>query len=85
VRPALARYDEIARIVTGKAWAAADDGIAWIQALGDALHVPGLAAYGLAPADFPVIVERTSRSSSMRGNPIELTREEMTEVLEQAL
>ena len=83
--PALARYDEIARIVTGKAWAAADDGIAWIQALGDALQVPGLAAYGLAPADFPVIVEKTSRSSSMRGNPIKLTRAEMTNILEQAL
>ncbi|MCD6285808.1 MAG: iron-containing alcohol dehydrogenase [Anaerolineae bacterium] len=83
--PALARYDEIARIVTGKAWAEADDGIAWIQALGNALQVPGLAAYGLASADFPVIVEKTSRSSSMRGNPIKLTVEEMTEILEQAL
>lgn len=83
--PALARYDEIARIVTGNTSATADDGIAWIQTLGDALHVPGLAAYGLAPADFPVIIEKTSRSSSMRGNPIKLTAEEMTEILEQAL
>jgi len=83
--PALARYDEISRIVTGNTLATADDGIAWIQALGDALQVPGLAAYGLAPSDFSVIVEKTSRSSSMRGNPVKLTHEEMAEILDQAL
>ncbi|MCJ7738503.1 MAG: iron-containing alcohol dehydrogenase, partial [Anaerolineae bacterium] len=42
--PALARYDETAKIVTGNKSATADDGSAWIQALGDALQVPGLAA-----------------------------------------
>jgi len=83
--PALARYDEIARILTGHHAAVADNGIAWIQELGQALELPGLATYGMSPADFPAIIAKSSRSSSMRGNPIALTPAELAHVLEQAL
>jgi len=49
------------------------------------LHVPPLSTYGLTEADFPLLIEKAARSSSMKGNPISLTAEEMREVLARAL
>ncbi|HIQ04183.1 MAG TPA: iron-containing alcohol dehydrogenase [Anaerolineae bacterium] len=82
---ALCRYDEIAQILTGDAGATANDGITWVQELCEALHVPSLASYGVTPADFPMLIEKASVASSMQGNPIKLTREEMQEILTRAL
>ncbi len=44
------------------------------------LNVPPLRTYGVPQADIPDLVEKAARSSSMKGNPIELTREEMMEI-----
>ena len=81
----LRRYDEVAQILTGDAAATADDGVAWVQELGDALQVPSLASYGVTEEHFPLLIEKASASSSMKGNPILLTPEEMRDVLERAL
>ena len=83
--PALRRYDEIARLLTGNDGATADDGVAWVQELCQALQVPPLGSYGMTKADLPSVVEKSSAASSMRGNPLELTSEEMREILERAL
>ena len=82
---ALRRYDEIARLLTGNERATAADGVAWVRELCAALRIPPLSAYGMTEADFPALMEKASRASSMRGNPIKLTAEEMEEVLARAL
>jgi len=82
---ALRRYDEIARILTGNERATADDGVAWVQELCDALRIPSLASYGVTPDNFPVLIEKASVASSMKGNPIVLTPDEMREILVRAL
>jgi len=82
---ALRRYDEVAQMLTGEAHATAGDGVAWVQELCDALRVPGLVAYGVTEADLPVLVEKSAVASSMQGNPIRLTAEEMEEILRRAL
>ena len=82
---ALPRYDEIARILTGNPQAQAADGIAWVHALCQALEIPPLSTYGLTRDDIPRVVERGAAASSMKGNPIPLTPEEMTEILTRAL
>jgi alcohol dehydrogenase class IV len=81
----LRRYDEIARLLTGSACAEADDGVRWVRAMCSALHTPGLATYGVTPADFPVLVEKAAVASSMKANPITLTHEELREILERVL
>ena len=83
--PALQRYDEIARILTGDDSATADDGVAWAQDLCQALQVPSLASYGMTQEDLTSVVEKSSAASSMRGNPIELTTGELRDILERAL
>jgi len=82
---ALARYDEIARILTGHSGALAEDGVAWVTSLAAALNVPSLAAYGVTTADFPALVEKTAIASSTKANPIVLTPEELGEILTLAL
>ncbi len=82
---ALQRYDEVARILTGHDTAIAADGVAWVEALCRDLQVPGLAAYGLTETDFPVLIEKAQKASSMKGNPIQLTAEELGEILGRAL
>ena len=82
---ALRRYDEIARILTGNERATADDGVAWVRELCQALAVPSLTSYGVTEQDFPLLIEKASVSSSMKGNPIKLTADEMWEILSRAL
>lgn len=80
----IARYDEVAQILTGKPAAKAADGVAWVQELCAALAVPPLATFGVTEDDFPAIVERSKDASSMKGNPIALTDEELTSILARA-
>jgi alcohol dehydrogenase class IV len=81
---ALRRYDEVGQILTGDASATADDAVAWVQKLCNALQVPPLSSYGVTEEDFPLLIEKASVSSSMQGNPIKLTPEEMGEILARA-
>ncbi len=83
--PVLARYVEVAQLLTGDQGATVDEGVAWLHDLCDELAVPGLSTYGMTVDDIPAAVEAAGRSSSMRGNPITLTDEELTAVLERAL
>lgn len=82
--PALARFDDIARILTGSPSAKALDGLAWVRNLCSALKVPPLGDFGLNEKDFPSIAVDSRKSSSMKGNPVELTDSELIEVLKKA-
>jgi len=81
---ALARYDEIAQLLTGTAAAQAVDGVRWVQELCEALKVPPLTEFGLKEQDFPTVVAKSQKSSSMKGNPITLTGDELMEILKKA-
>ena len=83
--PALARYDEIGRILVGDGAARAADGVDWVRRLADELKVYPLATYGISAADVPLVVEKASAASSMKANPIKLSAEELAEVLRRAL
>ena len=79
--PALARYTAIARLVTGRNDASAEDGIEWVRALSAELEIPPLRAWGIAASDLPGVVEKAARASSMQANPLPLTGEELQAVL----
>jgi alcohol dehydrogenase class IV len=82
--PALARYDEIAQLLTGKSTARATDGVTWVQNLCRELKVPALSESGLTEQNFPEAVAKAQKSSSMKGNPITLTDDELLEILTEA-
>jgi alcohol dehydrogenase class IV len=81
----MTRYDEVARLMTGRPHATAPDGVAWIAALCQNLEIPPLRTYGVAESDLPVLVEKAAQASSMKGNPIVLTEEELREIVSRAL
>jgi alcohol dehydrogenase class IV len=83
--PVLARYQEVAAILTGDAHAQPADGARWVQDLVDILDIPDLGAYGVKREHIPELVEKSARASSMKGNPIQLTEIEMGAILEQSL
>ena len=83
--PALERYAEVARLLTGRAEATAADAVTVLTDLVADLDVPGLSAWGVSEADVPPVVAASARSSSMRGNPIELTEDERAAILRRAL
>jgi alcohol dehydrogenase class IV len=78
--PALQRYADIARLLTGRPEASAEDGIDWVRALCAELDVPLLRAWGIAEADLPGVVEKAARASSMQANPLPLTDAELLQV-----
>ncbi|MCC7209473.1 MAG: iron-containing alcohol dehydrogenase [Anaerolineae bacterium] len=83
--PALARYTEIARLITSDPAATAEQGVAWALELTRALRIPRLGEYGIGPADLPQLVEKSAVASSMQGNPIPLTMDELRDILARAL
>jgi len=82
---ALARYEEIARIVTKDSSATVDDAVQWVSQLCRQLAIPGLSTYGITEKDLAVLVEKSKAASSMMGNPILLTDEELREILAASL
>ncbi len=83
--PALGRYSEVARILTGSLTATITDGLAWLEALCTDLAVPPLSRFGVNENAFPQIMAQAQKASSMKGNPIELTEDELASILRQAL
>ena len=83
--PALERYAAIARRLTGRGDATADDGVDWVRGLCAELSVPPLRAWGIAEADLPGIVDKAARASSMKANPLSLTSEELLALAAAAL
>ena len=82
---ALRRYDEIARTLTGSGTAKAGDGVEWVKELCETFRIPSLASYGMSVEDFPELIESVDRASSTKGNPVQLTKDEMLRILTRAL
>lgn len=82
---ALNRYEEVARLLTGKHNATANDGVDWVGQLVSELKIPPLSTYGVTEPDLPEIVEKSKNASSMKANPIVLTDAELTGALKKAI
>lgn len=83
--PALTRYTEIAGWVTGSPNATVNDLSSWLSELRMALHIPSLSEFGMGSNDLDDLVEKSAVASSMKVNPLTLTRPEMREILEMGL
>jgi alcohol dehydrogenase class IV len=84
-QPVLDRYTEAARALTGQPAASIDDGLAWLRETITMLGIPGLAAFGIGPADADDVAVKAARSSSMQGNPVPLSHDDLRAILLAAL
>lgn len=78
---ALGRYQEVARLLTGRANATAEDAITWTREICQELKISPLKAYGIKEQEVPELIAEAAKASSMKGNPLLLTPEELREVL----
>ncbi len=81
----LRRYEEVARLVTGSATATAEVGVGWASKLVADLGIPGLGHYGLKREHVAELVGKAAHASSMKANPLPLTPEELSAILQRAL
>ena len=79
------RYGEVARWLTGRSDASADDGVAWVRELVASLHIPRLAAHGVKPGSVAEIVVRAKSASSMKANPVALNDLQLADILAHAM
>jgi alcohol dehydrogenase class IV len=84
-RTVRSRFDEIGRLLTGRPGADAEDGVRWLLALVAELQIPPLRHYGVTSDHVDAIVDQSTRASSMKGNPIDLTRDELAAILSAAI
>ncbi len=83
--PALPRYDEIARMLTGNAKAVAAEGIAWVRNLRQDLQIPLLSHHGISEKDVAAVCEKAAVASSMKANPVQLSSDELQSILKSCL
>lgn len=79
------RFAEVARLLTGKASATVDDAARWLKNLRRTLDIPTLSDLGLATADVPTIAAQALKASSMKGNPVPLSKTHVVEIIERAM
>jgi alcohol dehydrogenase class IV len=84
-QPALERYAQAARLLTGDPVASVHDGLGWIRQTLTLLAVPGLGAFGIRPQHAGEIAAKALMSSSMHGNPVALSHGDLEAVLRRAL
>ena len=82
---ALDRYAEIARILTADAPATPEAGAEWIRSLTVTFRIPPLSQFGLRIEDFPVLAEKASQASSMKGNPVSLGVGDIIQILSKTI
>jgi alcohol dehydrogenase class IV len=83
--PALGRYEEVARVLSGDLVTSAESAVAWLRRLVADLGIPGLGTYGVDDATIAELVDKAAQASSMKANPVELTRSELAAIVRQAL
>ena len=83
--PALGRYREIARLLTGETETMEESGVEWVRELCHDLGIPRLGAHGLGVRHVEELCLKASQASSMKANPLTLTPAELREILTAAI
>lgn len=81
----LFKFHEVAKILTDNEKATAADGILWVKELVRIVKIPTLSEFGVVQNDFPELVEKAQKASSMKGNPVKLDEKQLTSILEKSL
>jgi alcohol dehydrogenase class IV len=78
------RHREAARLLTGSQAATAEDGGRWLGDFVAGFDLGGLRSLGVPRSEFDTVAGKAAASSSMKGNPVALSREELVAILEEA-
>ncbi|NLS11380.1 iron-containing alcohol dehydrogenase [Vibrio sp. SM6] len=77
------RYQAIARILTGQDDADAQDAVVWLEQALVTLQLPTLRSFGVCQTSFEQVANDALMSVAIKGNPLPLTHERLTYILDQ--
>ncbi len=81
----LGKFNEIGRILTGSAYAGVNEALQFINDLFIQLQIPRMSEFGISEDHFPELVAKAKNASSMKGNPVLLTDNELFRILEKSV
>ncbi|MCX7983726.1 MAG: iron-containing alcohol dehydrogenase [Bacteroidetes bacterium] len=81
----LEKYNTLAQLLTANMEAYPSDCVQWLKNICEKMAIPRLQEYGLTVQKIPDIARQALRSSSMKGNPVEMNERILEEILLQAL
>jgi len=79
------KFREIARILIGEPEAGPHDLVEWIDRICKTMKIPSLRSMGVTETHIPSIAAQSKKSSSMKGNPVELSDDVLEKILYGAL
>jgi alcohol dehydrogenase class IV len=83
--PTLERYTKVGKLLSGDPAATADTAVQWVQTFCQHANIQPLSFFGLTETHFSKIIEKALKASSMKGNPITLTEDELRNILQRSL
>lgn len=83
--PIIERYSKIGQILTNNPSATAEMGVDWIRNFKRYAGIQPLSTYGLTEKVFDHIIDKALDSSSMKGNPVILSTDELRNILKRSL
>jgi len=83
--PALARYRQLATMLTGRGDSSIQNGLDRVAVLCRTLEIRGLSHYGMTADRIDELVAKARAASSMKGNPLPLTDDELAEIARASL
>eukprot|EP01038_Epipyxis_sp_PR26KG_P008198 gene8198-11089_t len=85
VEQKLVRFDEVSQLLLGANDATAVDGVMWLHSLLKDIKIPPLSQLcGITESDYDVVIKSTLEASSTKGNPIQLSSDDLLEILRKA-
>ena len=81
----LQRFDELAMMVNGKPSASFESMLNWVLETIARFNIPGLGTYGFSNEHLPELIQKSKNASSMKGNPIEMTDNEIQTIIQKAV
>jgi len=79
----LHRYTKVAQILTGRVNARREDGVLWVNMMLEKLALPTLDKFGVCATSFEDVAEDALKSVAIKGNPLPLTKQRLTYILQQ--
>ena len=76
---------KIGKLLSGNPDATAEDGIQWVRNFCKHAKIQPLSSFGLTESQFSKIIEKALQSSSMKGNPITLSEDELRNILQMSV
>jgi alcohol dehydrogenase class IV len=83
--PIILRYAIVGKLLSGNEAATANTGVQWVRDFCQHAQIPSLSFYGLTEAILDLMVQKAEKASSMKGNPVILSWDDLRNILRNAM